>query len=54
MPRHSRKCANYNLSWIQADDADLQSRLALLHAELFRAEAQIDLIKDLLLREQSI
>lgn len=39
---------------LQADNAVLQARQQLLHEELVKAEAQIDLIKDLLLREPSL
>jgi hypothetical protein len=38
----------------QAGEVDLAARQQLMHEEMVRAEAQIDLIKDMLLREQGI
>ena len=42
------------LKRLQAEEAELRTRLALMQEEMVRAEAQIDLIKDLLLKEQSL
>ena len=42
------------LQRVQQELAELQTRQALLQEELVRAEAQIDLIKDLLLSEQNL
>jgi chemotaxis protein histidine kinase CheA len=42
------------LQRVQQEGAELQTRQTLLQEELVRAEAQIDLIKDLLLKEQSL
>ena len=39
---------------LESTNQDLQNRQLLLHEELVKAEAQIELIKDLLLREQGI
>ncbi|HRL74800.1 MAG TPA: hypothetical protein PLC86_03490, partial [Candidatus Accumulibacter phosphatis] len=38
----------------RASDAELSARQQLMHEELLRAEAQIDLIKDVLLREPGL
>lgn len=38
----------------QAGEADLATRQQLMHEEMVRAEAQLDLIKDMLLREPGL
>ena len=39
---------------LESANQDLQNRQQYLHEEMVKAEAQIELIKDLLLREQSL
>jgi peptidoglycan hydrolase CwlO-like protein len=38
----------------QAGEADLAARQQMMHEEMVRAEAQLDLIKDMLLREPGL
>ena len=42
------------LQQLESANQDLQNRQHLQHEELVKAEAQIEFIKDLLLREQGI
>ena len=42
------------LKRLQAEEAELRTRLALMQEEMVRAEAQIDLIKDLVLKDESL
>jgi hypothetical protein len=45
---------SFSIEELQQQTADANHRQELLQEELTRAEAQIDLIKDLLLREQDL
>jgi hypothetical protein len=45
---------SFSIDELQQQTADANHRRQLFQEELARAEAQIDLIKDLLLREQDL
>lgn len=45
---------SFSIDELQQQTEDAHQRQQLLQEELTRAEAQIDLIKDLLLREQGL